>query len=331
MEKFLYYPYIETTNDNWLKYALLYLDKLSIISPPNKDKYLSNKFKRIKNDTDLILLHKPDYNDAENASNKSIDLIEKILKHPERYSSSLNSSSITSHWKNKDYYDCLLFNEKFTEPFKTFCCDRDIAKRTDEGLKLSSSLNNIYMSFLANYIANRNNYSSITDNKDMDRFVGLTDFNAANSKTDTHFKTARGIIDLKLPSNLDKISFEKVLELRNKPDFSNRRKAFNIALAKLLENFENGEITNDFLKEYEEIKSDFISKLTSFGFGVFSIVLGVYLSINTTNFQIANLIKDMSGLITFSTNNNSNLKKIMRETKRKKLVRNYLIDLNNVK
>ena len=86
MESLLYYPGFEVENINWLKFALLYLNKLRPIIPPDGDKYLSDNFKFINDETDLIDKYRPNYEEGFNATLDAIDVIDKILSHPDRYS-----------------------------------------------------------------------------------------------------------------------------------------------------------------------------------------------------------------------------------------------------
>src|SRR5436853_588756 len=59
MQEFIYYPGFEVRDVNWLKFALLYLDKLDPIIPESGDEHLTEQYRRIMSETDLIEVHRP--------------------------------------------------------------------------------------------------------------------------------------------------------------------------------------------------------------------------------------------------------------------------------
>jgi len=85
MNEVIYYPTFEVIDQQWLKFAVLYLDKLKPIIPEAGDRYLSEQFQRIKGETDLIDSHRPEYEEGSSATRDAVEHLEKILKHPDRY------------------------------------------------------------------------------------------------------------------------------------------------------------------------------------------------------------------------------------------------------
>jgi hypothetical protein len=55
MQRMVYYPGFEVANSTWLKFALLYINTLRPIIPPNGYNYLSNQHRMLKEETDLIV------------------------------------------------------------------------------------------------------------------------------------------------------------------------------------------------------------------------------------------------------------------------------------
>src|ERR1039457_1576248 len=85
MRQLIYYPGFEVMDVEWLKFALLYLDKLSPIIPYSADIFLSDTHRMLAEETDLISPHRPSYEEGDNATRDAMDKIESILQHPERY------------------------------------------------------------------------------------------------------------------------------------------------------------------------------------------------------------------------------------------------------
>ena len=79
MEELLYYPNFEIQNENWLKFALLYIDKLKPIVPYQGDKYISEYSNLIYNESDLLVKYRPEYSEAYKATLDALDILEKIL------------------------------------------------------------------------------------------------------------------------------------------------------------------------------------------------------------------------------------------------------------
>jgi hypothetical protein len=73
MKKLIYYPNFEPPNLTWLKFALLYLDKLESIVPLERQHLISDDYRRLMNETDLVGMYSPSYNETERASVKAVE------------------------------------------------------------------------------------------------------------------------------------------------------------------------------------------------------------------------------------------------------------------
>ena len=85
MRELIYYPSFEVRNREWLKFALLYLENLDPIIPESGDVHLSEEYRMIVNETDLIQKHRPNYDEGDNATLDAVEQIERILRHPEAF------------------------------------------------------------------------------------------------------------------------------------------------------------------------------------------------------------------------------------------------------
>lgn len=68
MHKLLYYPNFEIQDQNFLKFALLYIDEISPIIPENARESLSKPMRDILRNTELINLYSPNYENGYLAS-----------------------------------------------------------------------------------------------------------------------------------------------------------------------------------------------------------------------------------------------------------------------
>ncbi len=145
MRELIYYPYFEVKNREWLKFALLYLDKLDPIIPDSGDIFLSNDYTMIINETDLIQKHRPTYEEGRNATLDVIEQIERILKHPKPFREIFSYSDFISRWKNNHEQHSILFREKYIDYWEEFCINNQLGQITDRGLMVSRDIANIYM------------------------------------------------------------------------------------------------------------------------------------------------------------------------------------------
>ena len=64
MKDLIFYPGFEFSDTTWVKFALLYINKLNPIIPTTGESYLSDSFKQILDETDLIHFHRPTFDEG---------------------------------------------------------------------------------------------------------------------------------------------------------------------------------------------------------------------------------------------------------------------------
>lgn len=327
MKNLIYYPTFETYDVNWIKFALLYIKELNPIIPESGDKYLSDTYKTILNETDLLSIHRPNYQDGQLATLDAIDKIEKILSHPNRYSSIFSSSNINHNWENTNNHKFRLFEEKYTPYWRKFCLDNKIATETREGLLLSKSLAYLYMTILANGVADLLDTSVITDKPDLDRFNVLT------RKTNKPFKrkitVAQNIISLKIPSNIENISIRDIIYLRNDNNFNNKLEKFHDELDIFLSNQNNSDPVK-FINSYKHIYNDLSEEVLQLGSGAGSIALGIWLLSQGDVTPFLSIVKEILGVTSFSVGAKITISKSWKNIKSKRFCRKYLSDLSTI-
>ncbi len=274
MKNLIYFPYFEPSKDEWLKFSLLYLDNFQPIIPMNRQNAVTDSYKYIMDNTDLIQPYAPEYLQGYNAGISSIEYLEKILSTPDRYNTRFQTANILAAWRNKREWKYLLYQEKFSPPFEEFCIENNFGKRVKNGLLLKEEVAYIFMTNLANEISKLTNSSIITDSNKFRQY-------ANEDKATTHRNNiAKSVINIKLPSNINNLSFTELTKFRN--DNSHLIRIFNQELTKFESRLDETSPLN-FLMYFEEIYKDLMKEISAFGGGVSLASLSIYSIFNNGN------------------------------------------------
>lgn len=328
MRELIYYPSFEVQNREWLKFALLYLEKLDPIIPESGDIHLSNDYTMIVNETDLIQKHRPTYEEGSNATLDAIDQIERILKHPTPFTGIFSDSDFISRWQNNREQQFTLFKEKYIDYWENFCIEHHLGHRSNYGLMVSRDIANIYMTILAQCVADARGVSPITDNRFLDRFSIFLRKASPNSKNTVD--AAQGIINLKLPCNLSEISLDEIVKHRNKRNFKQHQRAFHDELEKYFEKIEQAEENSSFEKSLGTIWSDFSDEIVKIGSGTVAFGLGVWLLIQSGGTAMLPAWKELAGGATLTVGSVISLRNTWKNTRTQRMARRYLADLQDL-
>lgn len=161
----------------------------------------------IYNETDLIQKHRPSSEEGDNATLDAVEQIDRILKRPKAFSGIFSDENYLKKWKDKKQQIFTLFREKYTNYWGDFCIDHKIGRKSRHGLMLSRDVANIYKTILAQCVSDSRGVSPITDDRQLDRFSIFSRKATPNiSNEETTIDAAQGIINLKLPGNLQEIA-----------------------------------------------------------------------------------------------------------------------------
>ena len=200
IKKIIFYPTFEVHNYNWLRFALLYIDELIPIIPPSGDEELSTAYKEIIKETDLIKAHRPTYNEGYKATLDAIERLEKVINQPILYYPIFETPNILDSWRNPENHKYLLFKEKYSHSWESFCLDNNFGRKEKEGFLLPSQLAFIFMTIFSNAIAESKGLPVITDSTHMDRF---SIFIRETNNSEKHNSTLRNTLsELEKPENL---------------------------------------------------------------------------------------------------------------------------------
>ncbi|AZU61674.1 hypothetical protein [Neobacillus mesonae] len=230
MTDFLYYPGFEIEDDEWLKFALLYMRKVHTIVPYEADYYLSTKHKNLKDSTNLLESYRPSYEEGEKSTYDAIDIIQSLINKPNRNLDILGEVNILDFWRQGQNQDTELFNTKFSPEFVRFCNEYGLCHETYNGIKIPKQLALIYMSVFAHNIGDHRGMSVITDTKEQRRISKINNKAWKYNPGFEDLKAMKKIMKLEIPVNLKEIPLEAIIKLRNKESFQTKLNAFHLSL-----------------------------------------------------------------------------------------------------
>ncbi len=328
MKDLIYYPDFESTNEDWLKFALLYLDKLNPIIPPTGDSQLSELYNKITNDTDLLHFHRPEYQEGYTSSLDAIDITERIANDPYRFDLKLGHVNAIEYWRDKSNQKYKLYGEKFSHDWEHFCISNGFAHHTDGGLLVSEELGALYMVVLSNTIADTQGKSPITDKPGVDKLSYFLKSKAPNPTNELN--NAQSVINLKMP-NFSKVTFDDIVKLRNTPNFKKYQQAFHSELDSFYRNIEGGQTSEDFVKKYNSVLKDFNENIFTLSVDVTTFAFGAGMLLQSAQYTETEFFKTIvlggTGLIVKS---GVSLNKTWKNSKSKRHCRRFLTEISNL-
>lgn len=266
MHKLLYYPDFEIQDQNFLKFALLYIDEISPIIPYSAINYLSKSMRDIINSTDLIRPYQPNHENGFLASEAAIKHLEEKAR--------LDRYKHGSPRNNPAVYEYTLYAEKYTYIFENYCLENNLGQRCDEGILLDTDTAYVYMSILAEIISKEKELDMITD-------VAKYSDPSLRRLADGHkigrdrFGTIQKEIEFFVPVDMRRIPLERFIELRSNPHFERSRRAFVTELNAVLDAYDQDESNVD-LYNVMKCKQEIYRMLKELFFSCAAIAVGVH-------------------------------------------------------
>ena len=333
MKSLLYYPSFEVYNETWLKFALLYMDELMPIVPFDGERYLSDQFKEIKDSTDLIKFYRPRYETGYAATLDAIDTCESILNHPFAFKDLFKYDNVLDAWRTTSSHQYTIFRDKYVDAWEHFVIQNKFGTPTNEGIAVSRHLGLIYMTLLSQAISAAEEIPSITDRTELDRFsIFCSQTSPATPKS---VNVANYVINLLVPANLSDINFRKIIKLRNKRGYKKRLSAFQSEIEKCIKSFEAGkaatsEIAKRFLALRGSFWKDYSDEILTIGIGSVPAALGIWIAIDSKNFDAYNYLKEMSAATALTISSIVTIRNSWNHTKVKRYTRRYIADIRKI-
>lgn len=327
MKEVIYYPGFEVRSDEWLKFALLYIDHLDPIIPESGDKYLGALSKKLGDETDLIIPHRPDKHEGIMATLDAIELVDQMLQSPKHYSTSLGESDFVNTWKEPKNHNFTIFEKKYNRDWEHFCISNGLGQHCHEGIRVARNLGLIYMSFLAHIISESRGIPPITDHPRMD------DISVVTRKTTTSdtkkLNIAKSVLKLKIPAKLKNISIDKIIKFRNESDFSRRLHAFHEELSSWISDVENGKAEGDFYQTRGTAFSEFSDEFVKLGAEISTFGLGIWLLLSDPAIN-ASYIKEICAGTALTIGSVIAIRNTWNHTQTKRNTRKYLAALEDL-
>lgn len=327
MEPLIYYPTFEPPSDIWLKFSLLYFENFKPIVPYNRRHLISQDFRRIENETDLVTLYAPDYEDGHRASLQAIEEVDRILSNTYDRSPLFRQINVLRNWNDSANWNFLVYREKFSDNWVYYCEQNNIGRRTEDGILLPEELAFLFMTYLAKEIAFRETAAIITDNN---RFDNFTNYSRATTPTiDRRTKFAKGLFNLLVPKNLADIPFDRLIEFRNK----NRHliTSFNQELDNVQNRIGEGYTHQDFIDRYNNIYSEISGEILTQGIGIASIPLAAYILIQNPQATTPEYVKEILGGLGVILGGGYALNKGLRDTRTRRYCKKYMTNLERLR
>lgn len=327
MEPLIYYPTFEPPTDAWLKFSLLYFENFRPIIPYSRRGLVSDNYKRIIENTDLIRPYSPGADVGYRASLKAIEEVEKIYDKRHQRSLLFNSANLIRKWENSANWNFNVYHEKFSDIWADYCERNNIGRRTENGITLPEELAFLFMTYLAKEIAFEESAAIITDNNKYDNFTNYSRSTTPSLNRTTKF--AKGIINLLIPKNLADIPFERLIEFReNNRDYL---RAFNSELQNIQEKIGEGYSEQDFINSYNNIYSEFSRQVVLTGIGLASIPFAAYMLIKNPAATAPEYVKEILGALGIALGGGYTLNKGLRDNETGRYCKKYITNLERIR
>jgi hypothetical protein len=242
----LYYPHINLTNKNWLKYAVLYWDKISRIVPPSVQPADSEDIIRLRSEMDFIEDYRPEQWAVSNAAQEFFQWFTRHADDPEireyyehRYGKppfprhpfhrhgmergGLGDALHAAAIANGTY----IHVEKLDHRLKEFLFATGIAIPGEDEwrdwVRIDSEVGLLYMSYLARSISAKTARAVITD--ELPLFASSEMIAASvshNRQEELQHRMGTLLIAAYAPPDMNAVTFDQLIAFRKKHDDQRR-------------------------------------------------------------------------------------------------------------
>lgn len=266
MHKLLYYPDFEIQDQNFLKFALLYIDEIRPIIPDCARQTLSDSMHNIIHNTDLINPYAPNYQSGYMASVAAINYLEQ-RNTVEKYSLFRQKNIGLRH-------NCTLYSDKYTFEFENYCLENVFGERCNEGILLNEDVAYAYMSILAEIISKETETDMITDNvKYADATLKFC--SRFKPKTIDRLSLIQKEIQFYVPYDMRNIPLDEFINLRADSKFEKARKNFAIELNAVLDSYDRNIVDVD-LNDFMECKNEMYGLIKELFVSCAAVAVGVH-------------------------------------------------------
>lgn len=327
MKKYLYYPNLEPPDTKWLKFAILYMENFESIVPFQRRELVSDDYRRLQNETDLVSMYSPEYDQGYRASLNAIEEADKFILYEYERSYLFKKINVKRDWRNRENWNYQILSEKFSHDWAEYCVDKGVGEINGDGLLLPKELAFLFMTCLAKEISHERNGSIITDNIEYDNYTNYK--RVENMTLKNRNKFLMNLMNLLVPENISEITFEALIKFRNKN--RDRITAFNRQIDLLEDSISNGISERDFIEEFNDIHAELTKEIILLGIGIAAIPFSAYILINNPVALSAEYAKEVLGAMGIGLGGTFVIKKALYDSREKRMCKKYLANIQTIK
>lgn len=230
MKTYIYYPGMEVRDELWLKFALLYLERLAFVFTVSEKSGLTALQQTLEQETDL-LAERPDAAFFAAITPQLESQLSGLLAPDFVRHKVFGNKALIERWRQPANHDCFCPEQAGLERLHGFCLTHGFATRDQGGISMARRFANLLSMRLAREWALANDGALITDHDYLDRLLHLLESRYHNRGGQDCFHLE---IPLQVPTHLSEIPFAELIALRARSGFRQQLAEFHLALDKLL-------------------------------------------------------------------------------------------------
>ncbi|MDD9229926.1 hypothetical protein PVL97_09775 [Aeromonas hydrophila] len=248
MKTYIYYPGMEVRDELWLKFALLYLERLAFVFTVSEKSGLTALLQTLEQETDL-LAERPDAAFFAAITPQLESQLSSLLAPDFVRHKVFGNKELIGRWRTPANHDCFCPAQAGLERLHGFCLAHGFASREEGGFRMARRFANLLSMRLAREWALANEGALITDHDYLDRLLHLLESRYHNRGGQDCFHLE---IPLQVPTHLVDISFAELIALRSRSGFRQQLAEFNQALDALLAMLGSGYAEPAVLTRFEQ-------------------------------------------------------------------------------
>ncbi|WP_421191895.1 hypothetical protein [Aeromonas jandaei] len=250
MKTYIYYPGMEVRDELWLKFALLYLERLAFVFTVSEKSGLTALQQTLEQETDL-LAERPDAAFFAAITPQLESQLSGLLAPDFVRHKVFGNKELVTRWRQGANHDCFCPDQAGLERLHGFCLAHGFASRDQGGIRMARRFANLLSMRLAREWALANDGALITDHDYLDRLLHLLESRYHNRGGQDCFHLE---IPLQVPTHLGEISFAELIALRGRSGFRQQLAKFHLALDNLLTMLGSGYADPAALTRFEQAR-----------------------------------------------------------------------------
>jgi hypothetical protein len=230
MKTYIYYPGMEVRDELWLKFSLLYLERLAFVFSASEKSGLTALLDTLEDQTDL-LAERPDPAFFAAITPQLESQISGLVAPDFVRHKVFGNKELIDRWRQRTNHDCFCPAQAGLERLHGFCLTHGFATRDEGGIRMARRFANLLSMRLAREWALANDGALITDHDYLDRLLHLLESRYHNRGGQDCFHLE---IPLQVPTHLADIPFAALIALRGRSGFRQQLTEFHQALDNLL-------------------------------------------------------------------------------------------------